>query len=344
MKSERRHELQTNELADWLAKKIEVIKPYQNLILGAVLLVVVAIVVFVWWTGKSAEATAEGWDGFYATLARLRTNSPDFEGVISDLNEIIKQYPDASLGRWAALIAGDLRLASGSSQLFVDTFELAREHPDPDDQLARWAAIRAGANEELREAVDYYLAVQKDSSEPMFRERATFGLARAREAQGELDKAIQTYQELIDKWPEGTYAEEGRHRLEDLKRPSTRQLYDRLAKFEPRKSTSGFSDEPGTPGKRLEFDPEVLPDDPDFGSSPFMDWQQKPAQDKQLEKTPQTPAETRQGEPSGPEPTGPETDGPRPSKSGTNEAPPAEPGAAEPQPAEPAKPPAENNG
>ena len=41
MKSERRHELQHNELAEWLFKAGEQLKPYQNLILAAVVVLVV---------------------------------------------------------------------------------------------------------------------------------------------------------------------------------------------------------------------------------------------------------------------------------------------------------------
>ena len=41
MKSEERHKLQQNELADYLAKVVEKIKPYQNAILGGIILVLV---------------------------------------------------------------------------------------------------------------------------------------------------------------------------------------------------------------------------------------------------------------------------------------------------------------
>ena len=46
MKGERRHELEKNELAAWLAKTFGVVIPYQNAILGAVLLVAVVAVGF----------------------------------------------------------------------------------------------------------------------------------------------------------------------------------------------------------------------------------------------------------------------------------------------------------
>ena len=50
MKSERRHELQHNELADWLIKAGQQIKPYQNAMLaGAVALFILSAY---WLQGK----------------------------------------------------------------------------------------------------------------------------------------------------------------------------------------------------------------------------------------------------------------------------------------------------
>ena len=43
MKSERRHELQTNALADWIGEAIERIRPYQTTLLGVALLVMLLI-------------------------------------------------------------------------------------------------------------------------------------------------------------------------------------------------------------------------------------------------------------------------------------------------------------
>ena len=45
MKTERRHELQTNILADWLGHKTEAIRPYFKLILGGIAAVLIVAIV-----------------------------------------------------------------------------------------------------------------------------------------------------------------------------------------------------------------------------------------------------------------------------------------------------------
>ena len=62
MKREERHKLQHNELADWLANAIETLKPYQNVILAAVVAVILAAAVYAWISHASEAKTAEAWD------------------------------------------------------------------------------------------------------------------------------------------------------------------------------------------------------------------------------------------------------------------------------------------
>lgn len=155
MKSERRHELQKNQLADWLAGVIEKIKPYQNAILGVVILAVAVAAGLSWWTQRSAGKEAEAWDQVFAVMARGRMEPGEFE-------DIVDKYPGTDVAHWAATMAGDLRLAMGCNALFEN---------------------KAAANQELRGAgeqdgaVDHYLKVLEESDNPMLRERATFGLA-----------------------------------------------------------------------------------------------------------------------------------------------------------------------
>lgn len=337
MKRERRHELQTNELADWLGKKYQAIQPYQNMILGGVLLVVVAAAVYFWWANQASAKRAEAWDAFYTGLTKLSASPTDLEGVVSDLDAVIRQNPDTHVANWAAVVAGDLRLASGSNQLLVDRFELARLYPEPKDQLARWAAIRARANQDLRQAVDYYLSVQKNSSQPMLRERATFGLARAREAQGKLDEAIQTYEKLVQQWPDGVYAEEAARRAEDLKRPWTRKVYDRFANFEPRESKTDFGEEPGEPGKRFDFDEDLLSPDPILGPDPLKGLELKGTDLPKPESDLETLFEGTEPDATAPKPepaesAEPDSGPPESSEGGATES---EPDAAPPEDAEP---------
>ena len=81
------------------------------------------------------------------------------------------------------MISGDLHLYNGCEMLFIN---------------------KANASQDLQKAFDEYTKVRGEARSSMLRERALFGLARTYEAlsgtrrsQGELEKAIQNYQELV---------------------------------------------------------------------------------------------------------------------------------------------------
>lgn len=281
MKRERRHELEQNELADWLAKLFERTKPYQTAILAVVILVAVAVGGYLWWSRQSAQRTTAGWDQFYR--AQQSHDPADFEAVLED-------YPDADAARWARAMAADLRLAIGCDALFED---------------------KSFAKQQLREAVDHYLRLlEDDHCGPMLRQRATFGLARARESQGDLQKAIEHYRQLTENWPEGPFADQAARRLKDLNRPDTKKLYDRFAKFDPKPS---YAEEPGLPGDLPEFgDPNALPPDPPADGSlfaPRLKLGQEGAEPGKPQDAPKTPAGPGpdDSEPPGTGPTGEES-------------------------------------
>jgi len=310
MKSERRHELQQNLLADWLGRQIQAIKPYQNAILLAVAAVFVAAALYGWWSRQSGQTAAAAWNRVIeATLL-----SGPGEMNPTEYASVQEQSPNTTAAECAAVVAGDLHLAYGCNLLFVN---------------------KATANQELRKAVENYSRVLESSRVASLRERATFGLARAAEAQGDLEKPVAYYEQIPRDWPQGAYVEASRRRLEDLKRPSTRAMYDRFAKFDPKPA---FSDAPGTPGQRPAFDLENLPEDgpvfqpaTPFGPSPGGA-RPSPGATEQS-----TPPEASQ-EPAGP--TSPTAPGPSPGAAPDRAEEPAAPSQPSPSP-EPAAEPSE---
>jgi len=117
-------------------------------------------------------------------------------------------------------------------------------------------------------------AVGIDTTPPhlaVLHERATFGLARAyealagtRQSQGELDKAMESYEAVVAKWPNGAYGELAARRLEELQQEETKSLYDKFAQFEPKPASP---DVPGLPGGRPPFSLDSLPEE---GSLPEL--------------------------------------------------------------------------
>ncbi len=233
MKSERRHELEKNELADWLTGVLKQIKPYQNLIAGTLIFALVVLLVYTWSVRHSAARTAQGWTEFNEAFA-LGTSGANFE-------EIVEQYPNSDLGNWAAVLAGDAYLTSGSQALFVN---------------------KADAFRDLNRAADHYTNVLEKSRQSMIRQRATFGLARALESMAQnkkdVEAAAEQYEKVFTNWPNGAFAETAEQRFENLSRDSAAKVYERFADYEPKPA---LDDEPGVPGERPAFDPDALPDD-----------------------------------------------------------------------------------
>lgn len=229
MKTERRHELQTNTLADWMGKRIEALRPYSTGIVGAVVLVVVVIGAFTYWRSQTRTNQRLGWEQL---LSFASGGSPQ------SLANVAEQFPDSSVGSFARLQMGNVQLNSGINQLFADPAE---------------------GKDQLRKAIETFQLVQNDASEPLLQQHAVYGLARAHESLNHLQEAEQYYEELEKKWVDGVYAETARRRLADLRRPETKKFYDWLDAQEPLASATGG---PGQAGTRVPFDPGSLPDEP----------------------------------------------------------------------------------
>jgi tetratricopeptide (TPR) repeat protein len=210
MKSEERHKLQQNELADWLGRGYAAIKPYANAILAVVLLAVVIASLTLWWTRQSHSEASAGWDQLFAALEN---------GRIAEIGKIAEQNPNSEIGLWATVISGDMRLANGCQELFTN---------------------KATASQDLQKALEDYTRVRSETRNSLLRERAVFGLARTyealsgtRQSQGELDKAVQNYQELVHNWKDGPYYSLAKDRLDDLNTSDAKTFYDKFAHFDP---------------------------------------------------------------------------------------------------------------
>jgi predicted negative regulator of RcsB-dependent stress response len=230
MKRERRRELQTNLLADWLAETAQQVRPYANTIVTVVLLAAVISVAWLWWTRHAASGSEQEWDAYHHALSQLRAT-----GNPSALDELAERTAGSEVSPFAAVEAGDYYLEEGTSQIFHD---------------------KALANQNLQKALASYQRVLKESRISTLRERATFGLARTyeslsgtRRAENELQQAIDSYQAVVKEWPQGPYAEIAARRAEELQTPDIKRFYDKLAQYDT-KAVTGPGPLPGplTPG------------------------------------------------------------------------------------------------
>jgi len=223
MKGQRRHELQQNELADWMANLIAAAKPYANLIFGGVLLLGILGIGLTLWVQRSNAQAARAWEDFQSALSNLS---------FVEMNNVVEHYPGSDAAHWAQVVLGDFHLREGCDELFT---------------------TRAGARQELRKAIEHYDNVLAGTSDGRIRERATFGLARAWESQGDLKKALEFYEEVVRQWPDEPYAIIAREQTAALETPAVKRFYDRFAQFDPRPE---FGEEPTQP---LRLDDWELP-------------------------------------------------------------------------------------
>lgn len=227
MKSERRHELQHNQLADALAEASVKVKPYSRTIGGVAVILCVLLLAYTYVSGKGAQKSAVGWDEYFEAV-----NANDRER----LTEVAEKYAGTSVAPWARIVAADMGLSEGCSSLFNQ---------------------KAKAREMLRQAVNNYQTVFGEATDDTLKQRALYGLGRGHEALAsveDLKKAREDYKKLLEGWPEGVYSVAAKQRLDDLERSSTKEFYDWFAKHEPPKAASPS-------GKKPEFLEDALDSD-----------------------------------------------------------------------------------
>lgn len=230
MKTERRHELQQNELADWLGDSVRTAKPYWRALLGVTLAIVILLVCYYLISGNTARKETRAWDAY---LTALSASTP--QGVQDDLAKVIEEYPKANAGHAAQVALADLQLNEGINGLFVN---------------------RSDGEKKLQSAIDHYKDVLSKTKESLLWARATFGLARAQESLGKLDEALKNYESVANTTTTRAYADLAKARVVALNKPSTKAWYAWFAEQKP--VAIPPSSLPGTPGERMPFDDRSL--------------------------------------------------------------------------------------
>jgi predicted negative regulator of RcsB-dependent stress response len=240
----KRHELQKNELADWLEDKIEEIRPYFPAI-GIGGLLALAVVVGVWWySSQQSQASAAAWNQYFAAIGE-RNQQEALEKVIASEN-------NNEPANWARQTLADMNLARGSAAVFTD---------------------REESKQRLEEAGRHYAAILQSTSDPMLRVRATYGLARVQESLFKPEDAKKLYEQVSKEGNKDSAlaksAEEAVKRLSD---PRDIEMLNWLAKQTPKRPAPSATGRPGgVPGLPGDLDLPDRPDIglPDFGSTPL---------------------------------------------------------------------------
>lgn len=175
MKSEHRHDLQTNDLSKLLVQAEPFLEKYGRKIAVAVGAVLVISIGYSIWSSIQSSKETEAW-----TRLAAATATADFENVADE-------FPGTEVADWAWIHAAESHLQSGIRSSFTD----------------RKAGVR-----ELDQAKEQFQNLLETSSTlPPVRERALFGMARVEEAtsNGDLTKSIELYKKLIKEYPDSVF-------------------------------------------------------------------------------------------------------------------------------------------
>lgn len=171
MKSERRHELQHNDLAEWILKAYDQVLPYSKAILGATLfLAVLAIAITLWHNHNLAQA-GEAWSALGDPVF-----SPFYpaEQTIGTMQKAAKDNPGTAAAQWAEVFAADAALTNGANKILTD---------------------KKTGTAFLSLAREMYDNALKNTTIPGAKEQALFGKART------LESMIQNKRNSTRPWP-----------------------------------------------------------------------------------------------------------------------------------------------
>lgn len=199
MKAERRHELQQNELADWLAAKYVGVRPYVTTIVAVIVAVAAVWIAYSWYRSSVDSAKMETWNQFYKAVESSTTNDD------TPLRDFVRDYQDSPAG-----VIAQQRLAMLQMSIAAN----------------RQLSNRSGSLAAYQEAIDNFSEVIAKTDNEALKRFASFQIALARESRYELDAAIKAYEEIIEKWPGSMEAQEAALRVADLKNPATVAWYD----------------------------------------------------------------------------------------------------------------------
>jgi len=212
MKTERRHELEKNQLADWLGHTITWCEDNARLLVGCVAGLLIIGAAFAMLSNRKEEREAKAWDSFFAARSGQSADT-------TALESIAKTDKDLFAGKLADITLADIALNQGLELMSTD---------------------REQAETHLTQARNHYSEVRKAGDEHL-QERAELGLARCYESMGQIDEAKAEYTKLKGR-KDGLYVDLATQKLAYLDKPATIAFakWFRDQKPKPRPAGTGF--------------------------------------------------------------------------------------------------------
>jgi len=213
MKSERRHDLQTNVLADWLGGKVSKIQANASWVGGGFLLILIVVVFLFVRQNRLASVASEGWTRFQQArssgLVAISQQQPlALNNTVRDLEDIAREYASDPIAAYAHLTLGDLLLQNGRTQYSLN---------------------KTAARDAFQAAARYYQMVVESTKSPDIKNRALFCQGKSLEWQLKLSQAKEIYQKVS-----GPYGPEAEARIRNLDHKGTEAFYKQFAEWKPK--------------------------------------------------------------------------------------------------------------
>ena len=205
MKTERRQELNQNELAQTVNTTLDKFMPYWQYVAAAAVILFTVYFVTMFVINSQRKAEELGWSTFFSAKAGRSADA---------LDELAATQGDSPVAVWAQESAAQARLTEACAAVHRD---------------------RAAAKEGFQSALTGFQSVLSASPDTLLAQRASWGVAQAHEGLNDLASAKQAYQKLVDTWPESALAEKAKDRLEQLDDPQTQEFYQWFYAQEPPK-------------------------------------------------------------------------------------------------------------
>ncbi len=194
MKSEHRHELKTNELADWMANLPEWADENRNTIIAVAVVIVVAIVVY-FWSYYRREVVSVGRQTRLTNLvtqvqqktndvARAAMQNNDLSYDLLPLADDLQTFSQSTGDNNVAALALIQRGETLRTELHYRLADVSPE--DLEKQIAK-----------ARES--YQSALERAKSNPSLAASAQLGLGLCEEELGRFDQAAALYREIVEK-------------------------------------------------------------------------------------------------------------------------------------------------
>jgi len=220
MKSEHRHQLETNVLSAKLARWIEGVKPFTGQILTGLVMLDVVYVGLAIWDSQSAQRERAAWDAF---AFETDTSDPELKGLHRIASD--EQYAGTKMQEWAYVSWADRQVLTAMGSYLYD---------------------REKTKDLLRSVEGVYEQLETSASDSQVLNRARFGLGRVYELQNKLDEAKQQYFRVS-----GDLQLQASERAKQLDSEAVREACQWLASAElPKRDQTGGQ---GASGQRPDF-------------------------------------------------------------------------------------------